>query len=154
MTVAPRTEIVLDSRFEETRRLAPWLASVLGDVRSGTAADDLELALVELVNNIVLHGHGSEPGHPIRLRLEQEEGIVRVEIRDRGRPVPAEAFSPAGAFSFDPEDLDSLPVDGMGMALVQSVVDHLEYGMDGEDNVTLVVKDLDHAFWCKRADVG
>jgi anti-sigma regulatory factor (Ser/Thr protein kinase) len=152
MTASLPIEIVLDSRFEETCRLGPWLAAALGDVRSGSAVDDLELALVELVTNIVQHGHAGEAGHPIRLRLEQTGAVVRVEIRDRGRPISADAVARSAALlDFDPDDLDSLPMDGMGLALVRAVVDRLEHERDGEANLTIVEKQLDHPYWCSRS---
>lgn len=154
MTVAPCTEIILDSRFEETRRLGPWLATALGDLRSESAVDDLELALVELVTNIVEHGHAGEAGHPIHLLLFQEDGIARIEIHDRGRPVPPEAFAgSADAFAFDPEDIDGLPTGGMGLALVYAMVDHLDYRQEGDGNVTTIVKGLSQSFWCSRASL-
>jgi anti-sigma B factor antagonist len=146
-----QAEITLDSRFEETRRLRSWLTAVLEEAGSLSAADDLELALAELVTNIVQHGYGGQAGHVIDLRLEHQGELVRVEIRDSGRPVPAAALAAADELpAFDAADLDSLPVDGMGLALARAMVDRLEHRQDGAGNLTIVEKRLDHAYWGVR----
>ena len=109
MTVAPCTEIVLDSRFEETRKLGPWLVAALGEVGSEGAVDDLELALVELVTNIVMHA-----GTPAHLTVHLEEGTLGVLVRDGGQAV-AEAV-PAS-------DEDPLRVSGRGLTLIDALAD-------------------------------
>jgi anti-sigma regulatory factor (Ser/Thr protein kinase) len=84
-------ELVLDSRLEEIRRLGPWLAEALAHEGDDPAIAVLELVLVELVSNAIRHGHAGEAGHAIRLRLERlGSSRIRVQIRDRGKPIPAE----------------------------------------------------------------
>jgi anti-anti-sigma factor len=144
-------ELALDSRFEETRRLRSWLTAALEEAGSLGAADDLELALVELVANIVQHGHDGRPGHVVRLRLEHRDELVRVEIRDSGRPVPAETFAAADpTLAFAATDLDDLPESGMGLALARAMVDRLEHRREGAGNLTIVEKRLDRACWGSR----
>lgn len=50
--------------------------------------DVLVLLTSELVANAVLHGLA-----PIRLQLHQQSGILRVEVRDAGRPFTARAVA-------------------------------------------------------------
>jgi serine/threonine-protein kinase RsbW len=138
------SELVLDSRIEEIRKLSPWLAATLREACGTEAAGGLELALVELVTNVIEHGHDGAAGHPVLLRVERAGGLVRIEIRDRGRPIPPDALNDTGdALGFDPDDLDALPTGGIGLALVRAAVDRLDHRPDGEGNLTVIEKDLD-----------
>ena len=143
-------ELVLDSRLEEARRLGPWLEQELAAVADEAARGELELALVELVTNVIRHGHDDEPGHPIRLRLQLAEGLLRIEIRDRGSPMPPEALDAAdtaldfgdGGGDDDGGGLDGLPVSGLGLGLVKAIVDRLDYASDAGGNLTTLEKRL------------
>jgi anti-sigma regulatory factor (Ser/Thr protein kinase) len=138
-------ELVLDSRLEEIRKLGPWLTEALPRAGSDPAIAVLELVLVELVSNAIRHGHAGEAGHAIRLRLKRLEGHrVQVQIRDRGKPIPAALFNRAGdPLEFAADDIQELPESGLGLAMVQAAVDRIAYrtAPDG-DNVTTIEKTL------------
>ena len=139
-------ELVLDSRLEEIRRLGPWLAEALAHEGDEPAIAVLELVLVELVSNAIRHGHAGEAGHAIRLRLERlGSSRIRVQIRDRGKPIPAEILDRyTHPLAFAVDDVGTLPESGLGLAMVQAAVDRFEYrtGPDA-DNVTVVEKALE-----------
>lgn len=137
----PMPAVVLDSRLEETRRLGPWLEDALGSAVDADTLAGLELVLVELVTNIVRHGHAGQPGHAIELRAELGDGLVTIEIHDRGQSIPPEALQGAGdAFDFSMDDLDELPTHGMGLGLVLATVDEFDYAPGEAGNRTLVRK--------------
>jgi anti-sigma regulatory factor (Ser/Thr protein kinase) len=139
-------ELVLDSRLEEIRKLGPWLARALPQAADDPAVAVLELVLVELVSNAIRHGHANEPGHAIGLRLELlDSRRIRVQIRDRGKPIPAEILDRhTHPLEFAVDDVGTLPESGLGLAMVQAAVDRFEYrtGPDA-DNVTVVEKTLE-----------
>ena len=139
-------ELVLDSRLEEIRRLGPWLAQALPQAADDPAMPVLELVLVELVSNTIRHGYANEPGHAIGLRLERlGSSRIRVQIRDRGKPIPAEILDRhTHPLEFAVDDVGTLPESGLGLAMVRAAVDRFEYrtGPDA-DNVTVVEKALE-----------
>jgi anti-sigma regulatory factor (Ser/Thr protein kinase) len=128
-------ELSVPGTAEGTARAAEWLRERCAE-RSvpEDAAHDLDLALDEVLGNILLHGYG--PGVPgeIRLNLDFQPDKIRLEIRDRARP-----FDPLGVP--EPEldrDLGNRPIGGLGVHILRSVMDRVEYVReDGENRLTL-----------------
>jgi anti-sigma regulatory factor (Ser/Thr protein kinase) len=136
-------ELVLDSQIDEIRRLGPWLERVLPSDHLDMPRAEIELALVELVSNIIRHGYVDRARGPIHLRLERRCARARIEIHDGGRPVPPWAVENADdALAFDPDDLDKLPVGGIGLAMSIAVMDHFDYAQGCAGNVTTIEKAL------------
>jgi anti-sigma regulatory factor (Ser/Thr protein kinase) len=97
-------------------------------------ADDLCLALDEILSNVVVHGYREDPTGRIELRLRRGPGVLAAEIRDR-----APAFDP---LLVAPPDLDA-PADpgrigGLGIHLVRAVMDEVAYERIGDVNVVRV----------------
>lgn len=103
--------------------------------RQGDGVCDLPIHVVSAVseayNNIVLHGYaGREPGS-IQMTIENWPGCVRVVIKDTGA-----SFDPSQSI---PPDLAALPVSGLGIFVMRSMVDELSY-VAGSTNVLTLVK--------------
>jgi serine/threonine-protein kinase RsbW len=84
----------------------------------------VELALVEAVNNVIRHAYRGEAGHPVRVEFTLRDGQFTIEIEDEGRPM---AKRPSPALDFDPGDVANLPEGGMGLFIIHSVMDHVEF---------------------------
>ena len=120
-----RVTLRTDSRLENT-------ALVVGAVRAMCSAAGLdargsaqvELAVAEAVNNAVRHAYHGQPGHVVEVAFALEAGQISIEVADRGTPMV-----PAGRplFEFDPADLARLPVGGMGLFIIHSLMDELDY---------------------------
>ncbi len=97
---------------------------------------DLELAVDEVMTNIIMHGYRGRAG-TIQITCSIGDGSVKVEIRDR-----APAFNPLSVK--DPDisaDLAQRAVGGMGIYLVRKVMDAVSYEYrDGENVLTLEKK--------------
>lgn len=105
--------------------LAGWLPPVL----QGPDRYAVEIALVEVLTNIVQHGFAQVAGAPIELSCEHAGGTLRIEVRDTGAPIPSGRLDGAGpgTFDFDPADIAALPESGMGLAILKSAFDSVEY---------------------------
>ena len=98
----------------------------------------INLVLDEVVTNTIEYGY-DEPGrHEIKVTLAVEGGTLTIEIEDDGRP-----FDPLSA---PPPDLtlsiDKRPVGGLGIHLVRSVMDSVEYQRRGDRNVLTMHKTI------------
>jgi serine/threonine-protein kinase RsbW len=91
----------------------------------------VELAVAEAVNNVIRHAYHGEPGHPIELLFTLEDGRFTIEVSDTGTPMPER---PSPVFDFDPQDVARLPEGGMGLFLIHSVMDEVEYRSRGGRN--------------------
>ena len=123
-----------------TRSLGPALDALEAALRGERVPDEtvLELRLVaeEVLTNVAKHGHDDGAEHTARLRLEFASGEVVLEFTDDGRP-----FDPLAAAT---PDLDSpsgeRSMGGLGIHLMRSLVDAVEYARVGSTNVLTVRK--------------
>jgi anti-sigma regulatory factor (Ser/Thr protein kinase) len=96
----------------------------------------VNLALDEIITNIVLHGYDDEAEHHIRLGLDLRNDTLTVTVEDDGR-----AFDP---LSVAPPDLDidaeSRGIGGLGLHIVRSIMDEVQYRRDGDRNQLVMRK--------------
>ena len=122
--------IRIDADLGAVRQLAEAVRkeAVLAGLRS-EAIVDLELALVEAVNNIVIHGYLDEAG-AIELCITRDSG-VRLELRDWGRRIPEAELKGL-------ERASPLDESGRGIAIIRACVDLLDYrSEEGLNRLTL-----------------
>lgn len=96
----------------------------------GRAQYALDLALEELVGNVIRHG--CEPGrvHRIDIRVEPGPEGARVWIRDDGRPFDPEAAEDPPAY----ESLAEAEVGGRGIQMARRMVRAFRYRRAGGEN--------------------
>lgn len=94
----------------------------------------VQLCLEEAVTNIV--SHAFEPGtlHDMRVALWCDNAGLQVEITDDGRPFDPLAHESAEA----PKDLASAPIGGLGIKLMRSFADRIDYQRVGQTNRLLL----------------
>ncbi len=98
----------------------------------------VNLALDELVSNVVLYGFSDPPpsGHEIVVRVETGEGELHARVEDTGRE-----FDPLRAPVPDLDaPLSERQIGGLGIHLVRSLMDGLDYHREGGKNVLTVRK--------------
>jgi anti-sigma regulatory factor (Ser/Thr protein kinase) len=102
---------------------------------------DVNLALEEMLANVILHGYQDRSEHNIAVSLEANGGEVRVAIEDDGMP-----FNPLEAPEADLSGpLESRPIGGLGIHLVRSLMDRLEYARSGDRNHLIMTKRVSEA---------
>lgn len=106
------------------------------------AAFPFELALEEILVNVVFHGKPADGRTPlIEVRLDADGESVRMVILDDGLP-----FDPLSLESPDVHaPLEERPVGGLGIHLVRTLMDDVRWRhVDGRNELTLLRK-LDKA---------
>lgn len=136
MRVLLRLRLAIDSSYKEVAFVAGAIHAVaLQGGLDEEAAQDLELAAVEALNNVVKHAHRDCHDVPIDVSVEQAGDRVTVEIVDYGRAADPERFEAPAALEadFDPNDIASLAESGRGIALMRQLLDAVSYapGPDG-----------------------
>lgn len=136
--VTPSFEAELDADLEALRDLPrlldeaidrhPGRPAISEDIRTG-----LELAIHEVLTNIVVHGYDQNPGS-ITLRFGGDASEIVIDIEDQAR-----AFDPLDA---PMPDLETPQVHGYGMFLVRELMDTTEYGRRGQTNHLRLIKHL------------
>lgn len=136
-------ELRIDSRLDDVFLIGLAVNRICSHCAIGEVeAYQLEVCVVEGVNNAIKHAYGEQPGHEVRVLLSLLTDRVEIEIRDRGRSMRrAAAESPR--LEFDPGDLESLPEGGMGLFIMNDIMDELVYETQDGENVLRLVKRLE-----------
>lgn len=103
---------------------------------SAAILDEIEIAVVEAINNIITHGYDGRPGHRVRLQLCLQPGAVVIDILDQARPMAPGLFAalPEDPFAFDATDRAALAESGRGLALIRLTMDGVAYRSEGGEN--------------------
>jgi anti-sigma regulatory factor (Ser/Thr protein kinase) len=97
---------------------------------------NLTLALDEVVTNIISYAYDDEAEHQIGIRVALDADGVSLQVEDDGR-----AFNPLDAPKPDVGlDIDQRPIGGLGVHLVRSLMDALEYRREGDRNIFIMRK--------------
>jgi anti-sigma regulatory factor (Ser/Thr protein kinase) len=120
---------------DEIRRASEWLTTVL---RQRDVPDSqvkcLELALHEVLANVLAHGGSAARAETIRIRIEIRGnatiGEARVKVRDVGI-----AFDPTGVPEHTPaKTLAEAQLGGLGLPLIRRCSDWMSYRREGGRN--------------------
>lgn len=120
---------------EEIRRACEWLTAALRqrDVPD-RQVERLELALHEVLANVLAHGGSAARAEPVRICVDvgatATTGEARVTVTDAGI-----AFDPTGAPEHTPaKTLAEAPIGGLGLLLIRRCSDWMSYHRDGGRN--------------------
>lgn len=129
----------LRNDFDELSNLAEQVTTFLET--NGVSAEAVfaaNLAIEELVTNIIKYGYDDEAAHEIQLDLTLKDSVLAIEIRDDGHE-----FNP-----FDrPEPDTTLPaaerdIGGLGIHFVRKMLDSCLYERRDGMNIVSVSKNL------------
>jgi anti-sigma regulatory factor (Ser/Thr protein kinase) len=96
------------------------------------------LVLDELVTNIIKYGFDDAREHQIRVEMEVGVDLLTISVEDDGKPFnPLEAPSP----NLD-LPIEDWPIGGLGVFIVKSIADVLEYRREGDRNTVRLEKRL------------
>jgi sigma-B regulation protein RsbU (phosphoserine phosphatase) len=122
------SRLEIESRIDELAGVRAWLEAWCSSQRvAADAVQDLDLALDEIVTNIVQHGYGPGARAGIGLRLLLRDDLVRLEVSDR-----APAFNPLDARG--PAQRSADGGGGLGVHLVRQLMDRVEYVRENGEN--------------------
>lgn len=102
------------------------------------AAYAMTLAVDEMAANSIRHAHGEGSDRPVRVELVIGETDLTATVTDEGDP-----FDPLAAEAPDLEaPIEVRGVGGLGIHIVLTMMDHVEYRRDGTCNVVTMRKSL------------
>ena len=135
MAVPP--DLTVESRLSSHPRFIQFVRVLAGEgaLLAGFSEDDcdrIELAVVEGFTNVIRHGYGGRTDQRIDIRLEAPVGRFRMEFTDWATYV-------------DPSKIASRPLDevrpgGLGVHLMKSTMDLVDYQKNAHGGTTLVLE--------------
>jgi serine/threonine-protein kinase RsbW len=95
------------------------------------AYGEMEVCVVEAVNNAITHAYLREKGFRVDAYITLHHDRISFEITDSGKPM--EGFSPR-TLDFDPEVVASIPENGMGLFIIETIMDEVSYSSEAGKN--------------------
>jgi serine/threonine-protein kinase RsbW len=129
----PPVVLTLPARLEQIRRISEALAKAAGEAGlSPGELIDLDLAVVEAANNIVLHGYEGDGGQSVEVAIQIKAKGLTVILTDSGRPIPGQRLNSSSPAPLDAEC-------GRGFGIIHACVNSLSYQSEsGVNRLTLV----------------
>ena len=123
--MASRFEIRLNNEPQQIGRLQEQLAVFCKQFGlTDSTAFKLNLCLEELLVNSMSYGFAPESEHEILVYLDVQHDLLRVEIIDDG--IPFDPFADAPQPDLQAK-VEQRPIGGLGIHLVKSMMDSMEY---------------------------
>src|SRR5262245_14131999 len=133
------TSIRLKNRMSELERVSEFIGEFAARHRlPEKAVFEIVLAVDEVLTNVISYAYDDDREHEVAVHLSMTADAVRVEVEDDGRP-----FDPLTVVGPElDQPLAHRPVGQLGLHLVRSVTDRLEYRREHGKNVLTLVKTL------------
>ena len=131
--------ILIKNNLSEIERLSKAVAE-FGEKNnlSSEVIYDVRLALEEVVSNIINYGFEDNYEHQISIEMNLQGETLTMKIKDDGKP-----FNPLEVKSTNLEKpFDEREIGGMGIYIVQQLMDELRYNREKDNNILLLRKHI------------
>lgn len=134
-----KMQITLKNELSEIERLAE---SVMHFGRENKFSDkvifDINLALEEVVNNIISYAYRDKDEHQINIHLELKGQDLVLKVEDDGIP-----FNPLKVAEPDiNKPIEEREPGGLGLFFVRNLTDELDYRRDKDKNIFIMRKNI------------
>jgi anti-sigma regulatory factor (Ser/Thr protein kinase) len=134
-----RIEVVIANRPEELARVAARLDDLAA--RRGlppVAVADMNVALDEILANVLNHAYDDTGAHEIRIVLAVYPGALEAEVEDDGRPFDPLTVAPPDRSG----PLAEREIGGLGIHFVRNLLSDVAYQRVGDRNRLVLTKTL------------
>jgi serine/threonine-protein kinase RsbW len=122
----------IDSKFSDVALIGHAVRGVCAcSPLSVEVYDDMEVCVVEAVNNAIAHAYSRQGGFRVETAITLHQDRISFEISDFGAAI--REFTPR-ALEFDPQEIDSLPESGMGLFIIETIMDEVSYRSENGRN--------------------
>lgn len=136
----PHIQFTINGQFENVALVGRAINTICTSVCSSATAYQIELATVEVCNNIVEHAYRSHEGL-IEIDLTLQETLLELKFSDAGLAMERDLLTKP-ALEFNPDDLENVPEGGMGLYLIDTIMDSSSYSRIENTNVLVLTKQL------------
>ncbi len=138
MNSSRTVKLTIDSRLECVELVGVAVSSICYLVPlSEIDAYQAELCVVEAVTNAIKHAYQNDPDNEVVVRITLAPPRIIFEVSDQGLPITEFGIP---NFDFDPADIEYLPEGGMGLYIIDSVMDDVCYFSKNGVNTLRMIK--------------
>jgi len=122
----------IDSKFSDVALIGHAVRGVCAcSPLSVEAHSEMEVCVVEAVTNAIAHAYRREVGFRVEAAITLHQDRIAFEVSDFGTAI--KEFSPR-TLEFDPEEIGSLPESGMGLFIIETIMDEVSYRSENGKN--------------------
>ena len=131
MNIKGQKEFPVDSaQLKEVRNFARGLFDQVPEFEDNR--EELVLALAEAAQNIVKHAYSGQPsGDTMRVEIEYQDKVLKMELFDKGKPVIPE--------NIKPRKLTDIKAGGLGTFFIGQIMDEVVFKTNKEDWVNHLI---------------
>ena len=131
MNIKDQKEFPVDSaQLKEVRNFARGLFYQVPEFEDNR--EELVLALAEAAQNIVKHAYSGQPsGDTMRVEIEYQDKVLKMELFDKGKPVIPE--------NIKPRKLSDIKAGGLGTFFIGQIMDEVVFKTNKEDWVNHLI---------------
>ena len=131
MNIKDQKEFPVDSaQLKEVRNFARGLFDQIPEFEDNR--EELVLALAEAAQNIVKHAYNGQPsGDTMRVEIEYQDKVLKMELFDKGKPVIPE--------NIKPRKLTDIKAGGLGTFFIGQIMDEVVFKTNKEDWVNHLI---------------
>jgi serine/threonine-protein kinase RsbW len=140
MSSKQNIKLIIESKFEQVEMIGNCvnkLCSVLN--YNETTCYDIELCCVEAVNNCIKHAYNNSDKKKIELVFSVFDKFIEIKIIDTGIKA---SFLELKKDQLDFSDINDAPENGMGLIIINQVMDKVSYERIGNKNILCLIKHL------------
>lgn len=132
---------IIKSEYAEVTRFMSTVRVFLtsNDIPENVCSE-IEMCLIEALNNVVKHSYKEKPGNTIEIKLDIDSSVVIITIKDNGL---ARTNLDKPKLEFDPDDINNLPESGMGLFIIDQVMDENNYSSKNGVNTFSMKKKIE-----------
>lgn len=133
-----RIKLTIDSNMDNVPLIATAVSRLCSLIPfSDIESYQVEVCVVEAVNNVIKHAYHNEGGHEVDVIFTVYTNKLIIDICDAGK-VMEQKNKPC--LDFDPDDVKNLPESGMGLFIIDSIMNELTYKSQQGKNVLTMTK--------------
>lgn len=128
---AGKINLSIDSDESQVQHIGAVVRCLCGQLElAAVKPSSVELAVVEAVNNSIIHAYHSKAGNPVDVTFEYHADCLSIQIKDYGEPMPKSvAVRLTGREVKKNLDVpkNDLPESGWGIELLKAICDKVSY---------------------------
>lgn len=128
--------LIIESRLENVFLVGLAVQSYcMYSPLSEREAYHVRLCVVEALNHSILHAYQSQPGHEVEVTVSIHRDRISLRVCDSGRKMEPPQKPDV---ELDPEKIDSIEQAGVGLHVIRSLMDKVDFqGAEGKNEIKM-----------------
>ncbi len=140
-----KIKLIIESKLDNVSLIGMAVNKLCSSVPlSDIESYQIELCIVEAVTNSIIHAYEKEAGHDVEVVFTLDKSRLTFDVYDTGKPLSKKIISEksCSTLEVDPDDLAGLAEGGRGLAIINEVMDQVEYRTEKGKNCFTMTKKI------------